>query len=147
MDIWDDYVAKWGDMPIYTAVGGFDAVSQYAWAINTSQSLNPDTIVTTLESMTTTNPVEGWAAFGAYDNADTPPNDKTRHCIVEGWPYGTALAIQWINGTKRLVPGIGIYPSGTWAQALGQPAPYTHSLVGMESVKYPSWGLNSYLPP
>ena len=147
IDIWDDYVAKWGDMPIYTAVGGFDAVSQYAWAFNTSQSLNPDTIVTTLESMTTSNPVEGWSAFGAYDNADTPPNDGTRHCIVEGWPYGTSLAIQWVDGTKRLVPGIGIYPSGIWAQLLNQVAPLTHSLVGMESVKYPTWGLNPPTTP
>lgn len=147
IDIWDDYVAKWGDMPIYTAVGGFDAVSQYAWAFNTSQSLNPDTIVTTLESMTTTNSVEGWSAFGAYDNGDTPPNDKTRHCIVEGWPYGTSLAIQWIDEAKRLVPGIGIYPSGIWATLLGKSAPYTHELVGMENVQYPSWGLNPPTPP
>ncbi|MCJ7651933.1 MAG: ABC transporter substrate-binding protein [Candidatus Lokiarchaeota archaeon] len=147
IDIWDDYVAKWGDTPIYTAVGGFDAVSQYAWAFNTSQSLNPDTIVTTLESMTKTNSVEGFSAFGAYDNADTPPNDKTRHCIVEGWPYGTSLAIQWHNEAKALVPGIGIYPSGIWATLLGKAAPYTYELAGMQNIKYPSWGLNSHTEP
>ena len=103
--------------------------------------------------MTTTNSVEGWSAFGAYDNANTPPNDNTRHCIVEGWPHGTSLAVQWFNGTKRLVPGIGIYPSGIWAQLIfggGTPVqvpPLTDQLYGMESVRYPSWGLNPPTPP
>jgi len=145
IDIWDDYVAKWTEMPIYTAVGGFDAVSQYAWAFNVSQSLNPDTIVTTLESMTTTNHLEGWSAFGAYDNGDTGPDYNTRHCIVEGWPHGVSLAIQWINGSKRLVPGVAIYPSGAWSAGIGVP-PFG-SLQFMEPLRYPNWGLNSFLPP
>jgi ABC-type branched-subunit amino acid transport system substrate-binding protein len=143
--LWDAYVTKWGDMPIYTAVGGFDAVSQYAWAFNKSQTLDPDTIVTTLDSMDKAHPVEGWSAFGAYDNANTPPNDNTRHCIVEGWPYGTSLAVQWFNESKRLVPGVGIYPSAPWTTYLGS-AP-TGTLQFMEPIRYPSWGLNSYLPP
>ena len=140
IDIWDDYVTKWGDMPIYTAVGGFDAISQYAWAFNISQSLNPDTIVTTLETMTTTNSVEGWSAFGAYDNGP-----KTRHCIVEGWPQGTSLAIQWVNESKHLVPGVAIYPSGIWSSGIGVP-PFG-TLQFMDALSYPDWGLNSYLPP
>ena len=143
LDVWDAYVAKWGDTPIYTGVGGFDAVSQYAWAINTSQSLNPDTMVTTLETLTTENTLEGFSGNGAFDNGPA-----TRHCIVEGWPYGVSLAIQWINGTKRLVPGVGIYPSGLWSVYMGTggTAPFGE-LLGMEPLRFPPWGLNSYLPP
>jgi branched-chain amino acid transport system substrate-binding protein len=143
--LWDEYVARFGEFPIYTGVGAFDAVSQYAWAINKSQSFNSDTIVTTLETITTSNPLEGWAGNGAYDNGNTGPDFITRHCITEGWPYGVSLAVQWINGTKHLVPGVQIYPSGIWSSGIGVP-PFG-SLTDMLPMEYPSWGLNSYLPP
>ena len=123
MPFWKNYVAEFGVIPIYTATGSYDAIYMYAWAFNEAQSLDTATIITTLESLTKSNPIEGTTGWGAFD---------TSHCTVEGWPFGTALAIQWINGSKTLVPGVGIYPSGV----------YSPALANMEALKLPSWGLN-----
>jgi branched-chain amino acid transport system substrate-binding protein len=123
LDFWDDYVAKFGVSPIYTATGSYDAIYMYAWAFNESQSLDTDTIIDTLELLTKSNPIEGCSGWGAFD---------TSHCTVEGWPYGTALAIQWYDGAKILVPGVGIYPSGS----------YYPALENLQALEIPSWGLN-----
>jgi len=123
LDFWDDYVAEYGVSPIYTATGSYDAIYMYAHAFNVSQSLNTDAVITALEGITTSNPLEGSAGMGAFDRS---------HCTVEGWPFGTALAIQWFDGGKILVPGVGIYPSGV----------YYNALANLQSLKLPSWGLN-----
>ena len=123
LDFWDDYVAEFGVSPIYTATGSYDAIHMYAHAFNESQSLNTDAVITALEGITTSNPLEGSAGWGAFDSS---------HCTVEGWPFGTALAIQWYDGGKILVPGVGIYPSGV----------YYNALTNLQPLQLPSWGLN-----
>ena len=144
--VWDQYIARWDEGPIYTAIGAIDAVLHYAWAINASQSLNPDTIVATLETLDKTNAIECTAGFISSPDIDFDgTTGKTRHCTTEGWPYGAALAVQWYDGAKRLVPGPLIYPSGLWSTLIGVP-PFGE-LTGMNYTVLPDWGLNSYLPP
>ncbi|MHA1643085.1 MAG: ABC transporter substrate-binding protein [Promethearchaeota archaeon] len=130
ISMWDAYQARYGTSPIYTGTGSYDAIYLFHYAINASQSFNPDTIVTTLEGLNKTNPLEGASGFAAFDKS---------HCIIEGWPYGTALAVQWYNQTKRLVPGVGIYPSGFYSLAAG--APPFGELIGMEDLRLPDWGI------
>lgn len=127
--MWDSYLAKFADTPIYTGVGSYDAIYQYHYAINTSQSFNSDTIVTALEGLTTSNPLEGAAGFTCFDST---------HCTVEGWPYGVALALQWIDGEKNLVPGVGIYPSDPYGGPGAEPA---GSLASMVPLTLPDWGI------
>jgi len=125
LDFWADYVAEYGVSPIYTATGSYDAIYAYAYAFNESQSLNTDAVITALEGITTANPLEGSSGFAAFDAS---------HCIVEGWPFGTALAVQWFDGGKILVPGVGIYPSGV----------YYNALTNLQALELPSWGLTFY---
>ncbi len=142
--VWDAYLARWLESPIYTAVGAIDAVLHYAWAINASQSLNPDTIVAQLETLDKANAIECTAGWIAYDDGST---GATRHCTTEGWPYGAALAVQWYNGFKRLVPGALIYPSDPWSSAIHPlyTPPYGY-LEGMNYTVLPP-GLNPPTPP
>ncbi|MFX1353081.1 MAG: ABC transporter substrate-binding protein [Promethearchaeota archaeon] len=135
LKFWNNYIGNHTNFgsptpisPIYTATGSYDAVNQLAWAIETAQSLNPDTIVSTLETLNRTNYLVGAGGWGSYDPS---------HCITEGWPYGTALAIQWYSGNKTMVPGPGIYPSG-----LGIISPYP--LQNMSPLQLPSGGLYYY---
>jgi branched-chain amino acid transport system substrate-binding protein len=127
--MWNAYEARFGTTPIYTAAGSYDAIYQYHYAINTTGSFSSSNVVAGLESLTRTNPLEGSSGNIAFDAS---------HCTVEGWPWGVALALQWIDGTKRLVPGIGVYPSGSYnvidALPLG-------SLANMEPYRFPSWGI------
>ena len=122
---WNSYVSRFSTSPIYTAVGSYDAIHQLAWAFNESQSLNTDTVIAQLEELTAANPIEGAGSWGAFDAS---------HCIIEGWPFGTALAIQWYDGAKILVPSVGTVPSGVYAPAL----------LNMQPLELPSWGLNFY---
>ena len=125
ISFWNAYVAEFSISPIYTGFGSYDAINQLAWAFNESQSLNTDTVILKLEDLTRANPLEGAGGWGAYDGS---------HCVEEGWPYGTALAIQWYDGEKILVPAVGIVPSGVYAPAL----------LNMQPLQLPSWGLNFY---
>jgi branched-chain amino acid transport system substrate-binding protein len=132
LDFWDDYVTKFGVSPIYTATGSYDAIQAYAWAFNESQSLNTDTVIATLETLTKATAIEGSSGLTAFDNS---------HCIIEGWPWGTALALQWISGAKKLIPGVGIYPSDPYGGPTAEPSGI---LVNMSALTLPSWGLNFY---
>ncbi|MHA1240286.1 MAG: ABC transporter substrate-binding protein [Promethearchaeota archaeon] len=125
LPFWNAYVTEYGISPIYTATGSYDAIYMYAHAFNESQSLNTNSVITALEGITTSNPIEGSAGWGAFDSS---------HCTIEGWPFGTALAIQWFDGAKILIPGVGIYPSGVYANAL----------LNLQPLELPSWGLNFY---
>ena len=100
---WDAYIARYDHEPLYTAVGSYDAINLYAWAINESQSFNADTIVTTIETITTGNPLPGAGGLAAF---------TTSHDVQEGYPYGYTLFCQWqAGGTKIVVPSFGsIYP-------------------------------------
>jgi branched-chain amino acid transport system substrate-binding protein len=127
--MWDAYEARFGTTPIYTAAGSYDAIYQYHYAINTTGSFSSASVVAGLETLTRANTLEGSSGYVAFDSS---------HCTVEGWPYGVALALQWIDGTKRLVPGIGVYPSGSF-NVIG--APPLGSLANMEPFRLPSWGI------
>jgi hypothetical protein len=127
--MWDAFNARFGTSPIYTGVGSYDAVYQYHYAINTSQSLDPNNIVTALETLTRDNPLVGAAGATCFDRS---------HCTIEGWPNGVALAIQWVDGTKHLVPGVGIYPSDPYGGPTAEPS---GSLMNMYPLTLPSWGI------
>ncbi len=128
-----DYVAEYATTPIYTAVGAYDAVYQLAWAIEGAQTLDPDLLVTKLETLKrgAGNHLEGAGGFAAY----TPG-----HSSWYGWPYGIGLAIQWVNGSKTLVPGVSVYPSGPWSG----PIPPFGTLSNMVSIAVPDWGLHYF---
>lgn len=100
---WNAYVEEYDHEPIYTAVGSYDAINLYAWAINESQSFNVDTIVTTIETITKENPLPGAGGLAAF---------TTSHDIQEGYPFGYTLFCQWqAGGTKIVAPSFGsIYP-------------------------------------
>ena len=100
---WNAYVAEYDHEPLYTAVGSYDAINTYAWAINESQSFNVDTIITQIETITTSNPLPGAGGLAAF---------TVSHDVQEGYPYGYTLFCQWqAGGTKVVVPSFGsIYP-------------------------------------
>jgi len=126
------YVANFSKSPIYTAVGSYDGIYQLAWAIEQGQSIVSDDIIIELEGLDPADGVIGAGGTGYYDSS---------HCVVEGWPNGVALAIQWYNGTKRLVPGIMIYPSGAY-NVLGIPP--LGELTNMDPLRLPAWGIYQY---
>jgi len=100
---WDDYIARYDHEPLYIASGSYDAIQQYAWAFNESQSFNSDTLVTTLETITTANPLKGVGGMAAF---------TASHDVQEGYPYGYAMFCQWqTGGTKIVTPAPGLYPT------------------------------------
>ncbi|MFX1574913.1 MAG: ABC transporter substrate-binding protein [Promethearchaeota archaeon] len=125
-----DYNDKYSTDPIYTATGSYDAVYSLAWAIEDADSFDPDDIVTALESIQKSAPLMGAGGGTAY----TPS-----HCNYYEWPIGIGLAIQWVNGSKHLIPGISVYPSDPWSTYFGIP-PFG-TLLNMTSIAIPYWGL------
>ncbi|MHA2397613.1 MAG: ABC transporter substrate-binding protein [Promethearchaeota archaeon] len=125
LPFWYNYIGNFSTSPIYTATGAYDAVNQLAWAIEATQSFDPDTLVTQLETLKPGAGLVGAGGIAAYDASHTP---------WYGYPYGIGLAIQWYNGTKILVPAPGIYPSGV----------YEPALMNMSPLALPSWGLYYY---
>jgi branched-chain amino acid transport system substrate-binding protein len=121
---WDAFIARYHHDPLYTAVGSFDAINLYAWAINQSQSFNADTIVAQLETLTKANPLAGAGGNAAF---------TVSHDIQEGYPYGYTLFCQWqAGGTKIVVP------------AYGNPYPNTLATGTYQTpvVAYPTWTWN-----
>ena len=113
--------------------GSYDAIYQLAWALEGADTFDVDMLVTELEKITYASPLEGAGGFGAYDKS---------HCAVFKWPSGIALAIQWVNGSKKLVPAVGIYPSNPYSQ-LAMTPPYGY-LLNMTPLALPDWGLYYY---
>jgi len=109
---WDAYKAKFGHEPLYIASGSYDAIQQYAWAFNKSQSFNSDIIVDTLETITTANPLSGVGGLGAFTGS---------HDIQEGYPYGYALFCQWQTGGTKVVTPYAIYPASLATGTLQTP--------------------------
>ncbi|MFX1312643.1 MAG: ABC transporter substrate-binding protein [Promethearchaeota archaeon] len=123
LDFWNAYDAAYDEVPVYTAVGTYDSIYQLAWALETGQSKSPDVIVDLLEGLNSTTAIEGAGGNVYYDNS---------HCTVLGWPFSTALAVQWYDGAKQLIPAELLYPSGL----LMGPA-----LSNMDEIAWPSWGI------
>jgi len=100
---WNAYIAEYDHEPLYTAVGSYDAINLYAWAINETQSFNVDGIISQLETIDTANPRAGAGGYAAFTGL---------HDMQEGYPFGYTLFCQWQSGgTKVVVPSFGsIYP-------------------------------------
>jgi len=112
--------------------GSYDAIYQYAWAINGSQSFNADTIVSTLETITTAAPLEGAGGMTAF---------TVSHDIQEGYPYGYTLFVQWqADGTKAVVPS-GDLPYGIYPDSLVTGAYQTPS--GLPGEPWDGWTFNA----
>jgi len=115
---WNAYVEEYDHEPLYTAVGSYDAINLYAWAINETQSFNVDDLITQIETINTANPLAGAGGYAAFTGS---------HDIQEGYPYGYTLFCQWqAGGTKIVVPSFGsIYPpeiaTGTYITPAGDP--------------------------
>ena len=100
---WNAYVERYDHEPLYTAVGSYDAIKLYAHAINQTQSFDADEIVAEIEDIDKDNPLPGAGGNGAFTRS---------HDVLEGYPYGYTLFVQWQAGaTKVVVPSFGsIYP-------------------------------------
>jgi branched-chain amino acid transport system substrate-binding protein len=130
IQFWDDFVALWGHDPLYTAMGAYDSMRYLAWAIEGTQSLNPDVIIPKLESMT---PQAVKANPSAYPGSTTGAGGfwPDRHEVPTGYPDGYTLWVQWNStGGKHVVPTDGHYypnnaitPMGTYIMA-----PWVHTL-------------------
>jgi len=96
-----NFLDEFGHEPLYTAVGSYDALNAYTWAINESQSVNADTIVTQLETINKGNTLEGASGYLAFTGS---------HDVFEGYPWGYTLFCQWQPGeTKAVVPDYYLY--------------------------------------
>ena len=124
---WNAYIDRYDHEPLYTAVGSYDAINMYAWAINETQSFNVDGIITQFETIDRDNPMDGAGGKAAFNIA---------HDIIEGYPYGYTLFCQWQSGgTKIVVPSFGsIYPpeiaTGYYLTPAGDP-------------DWPGWAFNT----
>ncbi|MFX1326873.1 MAG: ABC transporter substrate-binding protein [Promethearchaeota archaeon] len=107
--MWDEYRTLWKKDPLYTAVGSYGAVELLAWAINGTKSIDSDTIVAKLETITPANPREGAGGWTGFTST---------HDLYEGYDpatqriYSVTLWVQWQDdGTKKVVTSGGhIYP-------------------------------------
>ena len=114
---WDDFIAKWGHEPLYTAVGSYDAVGLIAEGINATGSFKAEKLITWLESFTRSSPKIGTSvSTGMF--AFNPAHD-----VEVGWPYGTTLYCQWqADGSKSVVSsGNLLYPDSIVTGAIALP--------------------------
>ncbi len=95
---WDAWLADHdGHEPLYIAVGAYDAVFALVDAMNATQSFNPNFMIPEMETWTKGNTNAGVGGGGAWW-------PKT-HDLVEGYPYGHTLWVQWrANGDKVVIP-------------------------------------------
>ena len=120
---WDRYVERWGEDPIYTAFGTYDAMHILKAAIERAQSFDSDDVVVELEK-TDMNILMGRFKFtkyhdvfveptkdppgtGAYFYTDpinrTLPVEKMFHITWLSSEYVVPLLIQWQNGERVIV--------------------------------------------
>jgi ABC-type branched-subunit amino acid transport system substrate-binding protein len=115
LPFWYAYKAQYGIDPIYTATGSYDAIYQLAWALETADSFDPDTVVVQLETLNRSGGgIEGAGGWLAYDYSHSPEY---------GWQFAVGLAIQWMNGYKNFLIAPGLYPSDPYSSITGLP-PY-----------------------
>jgi ABC-type branched-subunit amino acid transport system substrate-binding protein len=112
---WNAYYERYAHEPLYTAVGSYDAVNLYAWAINETQSFNVDGLITQIETIDVSNPLPGAGGNAAFTQS---------HDVFEGYPYGYTLFCQWqAGGTKVVVPAYGNpYPNSLQTGSYALPA-------------------------
>jgi ABC-type branched-subunit amino acid transport system substrate-binding protein len=119
---YNHYVGNFSAGPIYTSVGGYDAIHLLQYAINKTQSFNDDKIVTALETVNALNPILGPGGNVAF---------TTSHDLFYGWPLGVPVFAQWIGyNDKPVIPSpgplYGLYPNS----------------IVMANVVPPPWGIN-----
>lgn len=111
---WEAYLNNYTIKPVYTATGAYDAVYAFKRAIEDSQSFRGDDIVIALEGFTPANPmvgVMGNISFTGHHKGATLV-ESWGHDLREGYPFGTTLMVQWINGTYESLPAAwGIDPA------------------------------------
>ncbi len=109
---WTDFRLEYGHDPLYTASGSYDAVNFLVWAVNATQSLDPDVITPKMETAKKWSVLANPAGFpssvgglGAYNS---------NHDLIAGYPFGYTLWCQWQeNATKVICPTGGyVYPDG-----------------------------------
>ncbi|MFX1390702.1 MAG: ABC transporter substrate-binding protein [Promethearchaeota archaeon] len=111
-EFWSAFHTEWGHDPLYTASGSYDALNLLAWAINETQSLDPDDLIPQMETCTKANilasPEDYPSSVGGL-GAFWPDS----HDLVAGYPYGYTLFCQWRNdGSKEIVTSYNsIYPT------------------------------------
>jgi len=95
---WDAWLAEFGGHePLYIAIGAYDAVNSIINAINTTQSFAALTLIAEMETWTKANAQPGASGGGAWW--------KNTHDLVEGYPFGHTLWVQWrTDGTKVVIP-------------------------------------------
>lgn len=88
---WDHYVGNFSAWPIYTAWGAYNGFLVLKKALETAGTLDPDTVISTLEGQTTLV-LNGKAKFTALHDVYCPEYGST-------WKYGYTRAVmfQWIN--------------------------------------------------
>ncbi|GGC59097.1 ABC transporter substrate-binding protein [Chelatococcus reniformis] len=90
LPFWDAFVKAAGTAPVYTGVGGYDAVHIYAEAVERAKSLEPDAVIKELEKTDYTG-VAGKMVF-----------DET-HDVKAGPGFVNLLFAQWQADGKREV--------------------------------------------
>ncbi|MHA2602622.1 MAG: ABC transporter substrate-binding protein [Candidatus Thorarchaeota archaeon SMTZ1-83] len=123
IDMWDNFISHYGEEPLYTAVGTYDAMYVLRRGINDAQSLNSTTIIPYLEAVTTADPVEAAGGNIAFTKW---------HDVIEGYDgdtiYSVGLFCQWqADGAKKVITTQGaVYPN--W--------------LATGPITFPSWGIH-----
>ncbi len=102
IEFWDAFIAYYGHGPLYIACGSYDATMALADAIEAVGTLDNDDIIAEMETWGKSNPHPGVSGGGAWNN---------NHDLIEGYPYGFTMWVQWQpDGTKVVIPA-AIYPA------------------------------------
>jgi branched-chain amino acid transport system substrate-binding protein len=115
---WDSFLSHYNSEPLYTAVGGYDAINVLAEGITRAQSFNSTLIIPYLEAMNIAAPYEGVAGNLAF---------TTGHDLYMGYIgdtiYSVTLFTQWqAGGHKECVSTGGlVYPDSIVTAALSLP--------------------------
>ncbi len=123
---WDAFVGNYSSEPLYTAVGGYDAMYLLQYGIDQAQSLNSTEIIPILEGITKATPRVGVAGHLAFTKW---------HDLIEGYAgntiYGVTLFAQWQTGGKKECVSTGGYVYPDW--------------LATATLQLPSWGINDWM--
>jgi branched-chain amino acid transport system substrate-binding protein len=123
----EGYIKRFGEMPTYTA-GTYESIKQsLAETIEMVGTLDPDTIVATLENRVYKTPPS--TIRYTKDNLG-----RHTHDLTFGPGYATGLAVQWQDGKV-----VGVWPNG-WKPAPGVDVTFK----GMKPIKLPPWMIKAY---
>lgn len=105
--------------PIYTAVGGYDAMNLLAYAVGDNQSLTNTGIVHALEKLDEASPFQGVLAQIAFD-----ANHDVLHTIpgVRDGFFSVIYRQYHVDGTLPLIPAGGLY-NWDWLEPVSSKSP------------------------